>query len=626
MQEIETIANRLTESEYTANIDIYVTEKQKLSEIEEDIKEDIETLNKLNWKVSVGLGLTEGEIEQYKSTIESFIKNSEEYIEQQQYVANLAIDAVIQDDKAFNDEITDLVNRYFDANKEKMENLGKDLRSEYDKAFADGVLDAKEREVIGNLISEYNKILSEFADAEFKTELLMITADGELTADSFEDLHKQVQEKIQKRIEVEEKAYREALIYINLATEWEMDEAKTEQEKAEIKARYEKDVQKLAEEFSKTKATITFEGMSFAFDTLRNIYKDGFDGAREVLGQELEDWLSEDWYDQYINSPAETTIAGMVSDVQLMVEEAMSSSGLNSAARKGLEQVLDGLKPTSDDLNTIYEEALESGRQVEQGITDMLEADMTLKALSGSMDGIWFLMGQKLSTDKNFLEALGKAENAGKLLNDDIIKGLKSKIPDLRKEGDNLIFNVSDAIKKASESKGKNDMPNAARTMINGISSTLLNDTAAKSAARQWLDGIASEVKGYKMPNVKVGVVFDYEGIPSAISKSGQLIQQRATGGYVNDGQLFLARENGIPEMVGRIGNRTAVANNDQITEGIATAVENAMINVLVPALVSMNSGGDGVIDNRIYLDSNVLYEAMERVRYKKDRQTQTAR
>lgn len=45
-----------------------------------------------------------------------------------------------------------------------------------------------------------------------------------------------------------------------------------------------------------------------------------------------------------------------------------------------------------------------------------------------------------------------------------------------------------------------------------------------------------------------------------------------ATGGYPETGQLFIANESG-PEMVGRIGNRTAVANGDQITDGIACAV-----------------------------------------------------
>lgn len=49
-----------------------------------------------------------------------------------------------------------------------------------------------------------------------------------------------------------------------------------------------------------------------------------------------------------------------------------------------------------------------------------------------------------------------------------------------------------------------------------------------------------------------------------------------ASGGFVDEGQLFIAREAGA-EMVGGIGRRTAVANNDQIADGIAQAVFDAL-------------------------------------------------
>ena len=45
-----------------------------------------------------------------------------------------------------------------------------------------------------------------------------------------------------------------------------------------------------------------------------------------------------------------------------------------------------------------------------------------------------------------------------------------------------------------------------------------------------------------------------------------------ADGGFVGNGDLFMAREAG-PELVGRIGSRTAVANNDQIVAGVAGGV-----------------------------------------------------
>lgn len=54
-----------------------------------------------------------------------------------------------------------------------------------------------------------------------------------------------------------------------------------------------------------------------------------------------------------------------------------------------------------------------------------------------------------------------------------------------------------------------------------------------------------------------------------------------ASGGVVSSGQLFIARENGMPEMVGQFGGQTGVANNGQIEEGIAKATERGNQNLI---------------------------------------------
>ena len=71
-------------------------------------------------------------------------------------------------------------------------------------------------------------------------------------------------------------------------------------------------------------------------------------------------------------------------------------------------------------------------------------------------------------------------------------------------------------------------------------------------------------------------------------------LQGFASGGFPDAGQLFVARESG-PEMVGTLNGRTAVANNQEITEGIAIAVEDA---------------NEGVI-NAIYAVSSQIIQAM---------------
>ena len=74
-------------------------------------------------------------------------------------------------------------------------------------------------------------------------------------------------------------------------------------------------------------------------------------------------------------------------------------------------------------------------------------------------------------------------------------------------------------------------------------------------------------------------------------------------GGYPKEADFFYANENGIPEMIGRIGNRTAVANNDQITKAIADATYSAFVQAL-----SENGDNNGQPLN-IYIGNDKVYK-----------------
>lgn len=69
-------------------------------------------------------------------------------------------------------------------------------------------------------------------------------------------------------------------------------------------------------------------------------------------------------------------------------------------------------------------------------------------------------------------------------------------------------------------------------------------------------------------------------------------------------GQLFVARERG-PELVGAIGNRTAVANNDQIIDGIRAGVAEAMRET------QGNNGG--AVEVKVYLDGRQITASVEK-------------
>lgn len=69
-------------------------------------------------------------------------------------------------------------------------------------------------------------------------------------------------------------------------------------------------------------------------------------------------------------------------------------------------------------------------------------------------------------------------------------------------------------------------------------------------------------------------------------------------GGMPQSGEIYVARENGTPEFVGSFGNRTAVANNDQIVTAVANGVSMAQDKV-VNAIANQTNAIENAIDRK---------------------------
>ena len=81
-----------------------------------------------------------------------------------------------------------------------------------------------------------------------------------------------------------------------------------------------------------------------------------------------------------------------------------------------------------------------------------------------------------------------------------------------------------------------------------------------------------------------------------------------AQGGFPDFGQMFIAREAG-PELVGNIGNRNAVVNNDQLVESVSAGVYQAVV-------AALGGSKDDEGDTRIIinLDGEKIYENQQKI------------
>lgn len=126
--------------------------------------------------------------------------------------------------------------------------------------------------------------------------------------------------------------------------------------------------------------------------------------------------------------------------------------------------------------------------------------------------------------------------------------------------------------------------------VANGLASGL---ETATEAFNKWFNKLSPRLK-YIMGKVW--------GEGGNFALPGMNVPAYANGGFVPRGDLFIANESS-PEFVGSIGNRTAVANNNQIVQGIASGVQhaNAEQNMLLREVrdylrALLNAQGDNTV------------------------------
>lgn len=131
-----------------------------------------------------------------------------------------------------------------------------------------------------------------------------------------------------------------------------------------------------------------------------------------------------------------------------------------------------------------------------------------------------------------------------------------------------------------------------------------------KEKGSQAMSGFAAGLHSINIPLPHITVSWNSHTVgPVSFSTPSFGLEWYAKGGFPNMGEMFVARENG-PEMVGRMGRRNAVANNNQIVDGIRAGVYEAMVNAL-----ESFSGGENRQNTevKIYLecDSKKLFKVI---------------
>lgn len=403
-EEVEDVAKRITETDWTVKMDAYLEAKSKLDEFEKEIEESVATIEKLNWKVSVGLELTEGEKGEYKSAVENYIKSTNAYIEQQRYTVNLAIDFVFEGN-ATGQRLSEFSDTFYSQAQGELDVLGEKLADLMNKAFEENAFD-KYAPDIQKMQKQYSEKMKEITDMEYRADLsnfkVGLSAEGiQLDKESFDNLNKKIGDEVEKTGE-NLKEYRKSVIMM-IEAEYQANIDSGMKSDAAQKI-YDDAIQELEAELSTKNSEVALQGIDFSFSELEKSY-----------GTEINDTLGR--LTTKTGEFADRIVDGQRGVFDAMYAEFSTSperfGQLYGDAEKVMKDYFEALTPRQEQIETAVQKCREAGMLPPESLREGFNTMAQSGALVGDVDSMYYVMGQQIASSQEYMDAIAAAKRNG---------------------------------------------------------------------------------------------------------------------------------------------------------------------------------------------------------------------
>jgi TP901 family phage tail tape measure protein len=326
------------------------------------VKSTFSSLEKENWKMSLGTHVTEADVKEYRSSIDQMLSSTATYLENKHYEASMAFKLIMGEDAN-----TDGLDATYSAIDAQLDGLKEKLNTAIDANIKlnGGVLKLDSDSEILSLQQQIQDITNQVSTAQenAKFDTLKIKYGGAaLDAESFASL----QEELKNTVSSMTSQYDEALEVNVTNLRLQLDRGDIDQDE------YNRQLQALTDSYHAQVSDLQVRVESFQLDSIAEAYSSALDGilpdlkgtTSEKLQQAMDaalkekpnvaDWTSSDvveWFD--LNGMDAETQAALVERLKAVADsmpasfaDSIRGSGLGKAARDAVDDELDAVSAT----------------------------------------------------------------------------------------------------------------------------------------------------------------------------------------------------------------------------------------------------------------------------------------
>ena len=417
-EEAAEAAKKICDTPWSATLTLYSNANEELKTMNEGISSTIEKLNETEWKIKTGFELSEDEMATYKSDIESYMSQTQEYVSQKKLTTSLAIDTLFGSDSAEGSNMQAFINDFYSGTTSDLTKLGDELSNLINEAFINGTLDdAATQESIRNAKAAIQKEMDAISQAEYDVKMGNIVAsvpkDG-LNAESFANVQKEMGALLQDQYDS-----------INDSTETIMVDYRLALNKGEIsQEEYDEAVKNTLQAANDKIGTVELQSVNYSIETISNNYDNASKDAINNYAKGVTDMMN-----QGLADCAEKNISfnKLGSIVNKKYFEGMSN--FTEEDKTAINGLLDNMTPDRARLEQILIQCEKDGKAVPEAVTEGLSNIYSLEAMTGSMNSLHKLMAMQIASSPEAQQSLVEARGQGQAIPAEISDALKAMYP-----------------------------------------------------------------------------------------------------------------------------------------------------------------------------------------------------
>lgn len=423
MKEVEEIADKIVANGNMSKIRSSLEEFSKVDTIKKNIDEAKSSIDKFDWKINMGFKLSAEDNNEYKKSIESYISEIQNYVEQRHYSMNISAQMIFGDSKE-GKEITKTLNTFYSSQETELKKCGEELQSVINKAFQDGLLDFDEQKKIEELTAKMTKIKKAIEDNKFDANLEIIGSDysdKKLSADSFKDMQGEVNENIETVRQANKESHQNLIVDIKNAYANNPEQMKYRL--AEADKAY-----KIAD------VGYVSKGVELEANTIHNAYKQDIDKGYEVYNRGFNAKNYGKQIAEAIDSSGSDVKKSYENLDNLIEMEAQNMetawASMSSYTQKNISEMYNSLKPEQSQLTETATACIDAGKNIPESIAQGILDSAAVGAVVGNTDSIYIRTAYNM-TQQNpaYAEAMLAAKESGIEVPNSIMLGIELAKP-----------------------------------------------------------------------------------------------------------------------------------------------------------------------------------------------------